>query len=149
MIEVATTPYKLPLKHVFTIARGSTTVRDTLIVSLSAGVHTGYGEATANSYYKATIPELTADIDRVRPIIERFTFDLPDSLIDGLIPLLADELTDRPFALCALDLAIHDLWGKLRGQPVWKLWGLNAANAPTSNYTIGIDTIPKMVEKAK
>lgn len=149
MIQLTTQPYQLPLKHVFTIARGSTTIRDTLIVSLTSGGQTGYGEATANSYYKATIPELTADIERMRPIVEGFAFDLPDSLIDGLIPLLAKELADRPFALCALDLALHDLWGKLRGEPVWKLWGLNSANAPTSNYTIGIDSIPKMVEKAK
>lgn len=149
MIEVATQPYKLPLKHVFTIARGSTTVRDTLIVSLTAGGKTGYGEATANSYYRATVPELIADIDRMRPILAGFSTEKPDALIEQLIPELAKNLADKPFALCALDLALHDLWGKLRGEPVWKLWGLDLAKAPRSNYTIGIDTIPKMIEKAK
>ena len=149
MIEVSTQPYQLPLKHVFTIARGSTTVRDTLIVSLSAGGQTGYGEATANKYYKATIPELTADIDRMRPLIEGFSYDAPDALVDELIPALAEPLAESPFARCALDLALHDLWGKLRGEPVWKLWGLSSADAPVSNYTIGIDSIPKMVEKAQ
>jgi L-alanine-DL-glutamate epimerase-like enolase superfamily enzyme len=69
--------------------------------------------------------------------------------VGQLIPHLGAQLSDRPFALCALDLALHDLWGKLRGQPVWQLWGLQADNAPTSNYTIGIDSIPKMVEKAR
>lgn len=149
VIEVVTTPYQLPLKHVFTIARGSTTIRDTLIVSLTAGGQTGYGEATANSYYHATIDELTADIERVTPILNGFTIDSPDGLIEQLIPQLAEKLADKPFALCALDLALHDLWGKQRGEPVWKLWGLDPANAPRSNYTIGIDSIPKMVEKAQ
>ena len=149
MISVATKHFQLPLKHVFTIARSSTAIRDTLIVSLSAGGATGYGEATANSYYKATIPELEADIASVRDLITAFPVDEPDRLIDGLIPTLAERLIDKEFALCALDLALHDLWGKLRGEPVWKLWGLRTADAPTSNYTIGIDSIPKMVEKAK
>lgn len=149
MIELATTAYQLPLKHVFTIARGSTTIRDTLIVSLTAGGQTGYGEATANSYYNATIPELTADIRGVAPLLAEFDAADPDELIERLIPRLAETLGDKSFALCALDLALHDLWGKLRGEPLWKLWGLDPANAPISNYTIGIDSIPKMVEKAQ
>ncbi|QDT68634.1 L-Ala-D/L-Glu epimerase [Planctomycetes bacterium MalM25] len=154
VIELATTAYQLPLKHVFTIARGSTTVRDTLIVSLSSGGQTGYGEATANSYYNATIPELQADIEGVTPLLAEFdateyNSTEPDTLIDRLIPRLAEALGQKSFARCALDLAVHDLWGKLRGEPLWKLWGLDPADAPTSNYTIGIDSIPKMVEKAK
>lgn len=149
MIQVSTQHYRLPLKHVFTIARGSTSVRDTLIVSLAAEGRTGYGEATANSYYKATIPEMQADIAGVRPLVEGFRFAEPDALIDDLLPRLAAELGGRPFPLCALDMALHDLWGKLRGEPVWKLWGLRSDDAPLSNYTIGIDAIPKMVEKAR
>src|SRR5438552_7728732 len=58
-------------------------------------------------------------------------------------------LKDDPFALCSLDQAAHDLWGKLRGQPVWKLWGLSTEKIPLSNYTIGIDAIEVMVAKMK
>jgi L-alanine-DL-glutamate epimerase-like enolase superfamily enzyme len=148
VIQVSTQHYRLPLKHVFTIARGSSSVRDTMIVSITADGVTGYGEATSNSYYKATIPEMVADIDRVRPLIEPYRCSSPSMLISDLLPQLAGQLEGRPFPLCALDMALHDLWGKLLAQPVWKLWGLNPANAPTSNYTIGIDTIPKMIEKA-
>ena len=149
MIELSTKAYELPLKHVFTIARGSSSTRHTLIVSLSAGGQTGYGEATSNMYYKATIPELTQDIEGLRGELAGFEFQEPDELIEGLIPQLAERLAGKSFALCALDLALHDLWGKLRGEPVWKLWGLNKSDAPTSNYTIGIDSIPKMVEKMR
>ena len=51
--------------------------------------------------------------------------------------------------LCALDEAAHDLWGKLRRQPVWKLWGLSVDNCRASNYTIGIDTPEVMVDKLR
>jgi hypothetical protein len=51
------------------------------------------------------------------------------------------------FALSALDQAIHDLWGKLRGSPVYRLWGLSTDNIPMSDYTLGIDTPEKMVAK--
>lgn len=147
MISLVTRPYELPLKHVFTIARGSTSIRNTLIVALSAEGHTGYGEATANTYYNATIPELTASVESTRALLADFDASHPDTLIEDLLPALAAALPGQEFALCALDLAVHDLWGKLQGKPTHELWGLNPAEAPTSNYTIGIDSIPKMVEK--
>jgi len=59
------------------------------------------------------------------------------------------RLGDNRFALCALDQAAHDLWGKLQGQPVHRLWGLRLGELPRSNYTIGIDTVDKMVAKMK
>ncbi len=147
MIQLDLKAYQLPLKHVFTIARSSTAVRDTLIVSLTVNGETGYGEATANTYYNATISELKESIESVRNALAMFVFDHPDELISKLLPMLAGKLTSSNFALCALDLAIHDLWGKLRDQPVLRLWGLSTINTPVSNYTIGIDTIPKMVAK--
>ncbi len=147
MIRLTTKVYALPLKHVFTIARGSTSVRETLIISLSTGNVTGYGEATSNRYYHATIPELTTAIDSVKPMIEGFEFDDPAELIEQLLPEIASELRGNSFALCAIDLALHDLWGKLVGQPLWKLWDLDTVLSPISNFTIGIDSVDKMVAK--
>ena len=62
-----------------------------------------------------------------------------------MLPVLGDQR----FALCALDEAAHDLWGKKLGQPVYRLWGLELKNLPLSDYTIGIDTIDVMVMKMK
>ena len=56
-------------------------------------------------------------------------------------------MKENPFALCALDQAAYDLWGKLRGQKVHEAWGLKTDKNPASNYTLGIDKIDVMVAK--
>ena len=60
---------------------------------------------------------------------------------------LSEPLADDPFALAALDLAAHDLYGKLVNRPTYQLLGLDWPDPPASNYTIGIDGIDKMVAK--
>jgi L-alanine-DL-glutamate epimerase-like enolase superfamily enzyme len=139
--------FDLPLKHLFTISRGSVAVQSTLIVQLSEGGEFGYGEATTNSYYGATIANMSAAIESVRSLIEDCRkLDDPLPLITSIAKKLpADDFA--MFALSALDQAIHDLWGKLRGSPVYRLWGLSTDNIPMSDYTLGIDTPEKMVAK--
>jgi L-alanine-DL-glutamate epimerase-like enolase superfamily enzyme len=140
--------FDLPLKHVFTISRGSTAVQETLIVELAADGHFGYGEATTNSFYGATIENMSAAIEGIRTLVEADSCDEPLRLIAVLDTALPKE-TYSKFALSALDQAIHDLWGKLRGAPVYRLWGLTTEKVPYSDYTLGIDTVEKMVAKLK
>ncbi len=135
--------YDLPLKHIFTIARGSTTVNQALIVELQQDGFCGYGETEHYPYYGATIENITAALETVRPRLEAGKLDDPAMLWEEL----KEDFAGNTFAQCALDLAAHDLWGKLRGQPLWKLWGLTLDNVPPTDYTIGIDTIDVMVRK--
>lgn len=135
--------YDLPLRHTFTISRESMTSQPTLIVELSQDGQRGYGEATSNKYYGFTIERMARDLAALRPQLETATLSDPAALWQQCNAALKDD----PFALCALDQAAHDLCGKLRGQPTWKLWGLSIDRTPPSNYTIGIDTIEKMVAK--
>jgi L-Ala-D/L-Glu epimerase len=135
--------FDLPLRHPFTIARGTTTVQQTLVVELIDGDHHGYGEATANPYYGATLESMSHSLEAVGQQIETLSWEKPESLWEALRAPLQDD----PFAQCALDQAAHDLWGKRLGQPVYKLWGLSAASLPLTNFTIGIDTLDKMVAK--
>jgi L-alanine-DL-glutamate epimerase-like enolase superfamily enzyme len=85
-------------------------------------------------------------IESVRPIIEAGSLDGPLQLIDQISRRLPKERYAK-FALNAIDQAIHDLWGKLRGAPVYRMWGLTTDKIPMSDYTIGIDTTEKMVAK--
>jgi L-Ala-D/L-Glu epimerase len=137
--------FDLPLRHVFTIARESISVQPTLIVELEEQGVRGYGEATTNPYYGATIENMTRALLGVRDELDRREIGDPAELWQALHP----ALRDHPFAHCALDQAAHDLWGKRLGQPVYRLWGLTAERLPLTNYTIGIDTIDVMVEKMR
>jgi L-alanine-DL-glutamate epimerase-like enolase superfamily enzyme len=147
-VQLTYQKFDLPLKHVFTISRGSVAVQETLIVQLAADGQFGYGEATTNSFYGATIANMTRAIESVRPVVESGSLDDPPDLITSLAEKLPREKCAK-FALNALDQAIHDLWGKQRGAPVYRLWGLSTENVPLSDYTLGIDTPENMVQKMK
>ena len=134
------------MRHPFTIAHGTTTTQHNLLVELQLNGVTGYGEgASCDGYPDFTASSMRAVIESARAQIEGETLDDPARMWDRLAPVLGHNR----FALCALDEAVHDLWGKLRGAPVWKLWGLELRNLPLSDYTIGIDPIGKMIAKMK
>lgn len=136
----------LPLRHPFTIALGTTTVQNTLLVELEEDGITGYGEAAPGlAYSEFTVESMMTALESVRPLIEAATLTTPPELWEKMRPMLGHNR----FALCALDIAAHDLWGKREGAPVWKLWGLDISRVPFSDYTIGIDPIDKMIAKMK
>ncbi len=144
--------FDLPLRHPFTISRGTITVQRTLVVELEQDGVCGYGEAAESNYYGARIEDVAAALESVRPLIEATTLDDPAEFWNVICDALhGDAPRNAPspakFPLCTLDVAAHDLWGKLQGSPVWKLWGLSLDDLPPSDYTIGIDSIDVMIEK--
>ncbi len=143
-MQLTLTSHTLQLKHTFTISRESHLTQDTLIVHLSHQNKTGYGETTSNPYYGHTLESLHSEIEAIRSEIENYPFTKPEVFHSWL-----SEKDLSSFALCALDLAAHDLYGKLKNKPLYKLWGTTVDRYPITNYTIGIDTIEKMVEKMK
>ncbi len=144
-VEIGITDIKLPLRHPFTISLGTTTVQHNLLIQLRQDGVTGFGECASGRAYGDTPASMRAAIEAARPAIEAERLDHPASLWERLEPVLGG---DR-FALNGIDQAAHDLWGKLEGAPVWKLWGQDIAAIPHSDYTIGIDEIDVMVAKMK
>jgi len=139
-------PFELPLRHVFTISRGSTAVYRGLVVELQQDGVAGYGEAGESDYYGATVQNMMAALESVREQVEHWRLEEPESLWHAL----AARLASNRFAQCALDIAACDLWGKLRRSPVWRLWGLDLGNAlPPTDYTIGLDSTEIMVAKLR
>ncbi|MDJ1492744.1 dipeptide epimerase [Cytophagaceae bacterium DM2B3-1] len=137
--------FDLPLKHTFTISYDSRDVQPTLIVELTDGIHHGYGEATSNPYYGVTIESMTAILESLRNQIQ----DTPILSPEAFWLEMHSVLKDHSFAQCALDIAAHDWYGKSIGEPLYKHWGLSTQNLPLTNYTIGIDSVEKMVAKLK
>ena len=137
--------FQLETKSLFKIARAAYSVRDVLVVELSEDGFSGFGEASEHSFYEVKIDELWEVLENLRPIIESYDFDTPEQFWEKMNP----HLQDHSFAQCALDVAAHDLFGKKEGKPLYEMWGLKLENLPITDYTIGIDTPEKMVEKMR
>lgn len=133
----------IPIRHPWTTSHGTRTHQRNLVVELSDAGHSGFGEGASIPYYGVTYDTMSAALEAVRPRIESASFDHPDGFWAAMYPLLKDQM----FALCALDEAATDLWGKRLCKPVHELLGLDLSKAPLTDYTIGIDKIEKMVTK--
>jgi len=137
--------YKLQLKHPFTISRGTRTEIPSIIVELQENEFSGYGEATANPYYKTTLEQFEAELIEKRELIEVTSDKTPEEYWDYLYPHFKKNM----FLLCALDEAYTDLFTRKKGVKLYEYWNLKPKNIPQSNYTIGIDTVENMVVKMK
>ena len=135
--------YQLKLKHTFSISHESRDVMPSLIAELSQDGHSGYGEATETRYYGVTLEGMKKTLEQLKPLIESTPLVTPETFWESMYA----HLSGNPFVLCALDQAAHDLYGNLQGKPVYELWGLKPENMPMSNFTIGMASIEKMVEK--
>ena len=135
----------LPFKHPFTISKGTKTHQPTFIVELEWNGITGVGEAPAISYYHIPVSKMIEDLERKRLMVERFALTDPERFWHFLHHLFPDN----SFLVCALDMAGWDLMGKLRRQPLYRLWGLDITTAPVTDYTIGLDTPERMAEKVR
>ncbi|GEO07967.1 dipeptide epimerase [Segetibacter aerophilus] len=117
----------------------------TFVVELSLGSFTGYGEAPAISYYNIPVEKMIADLESKKPFVEKFALTDPSRYWHYLHHLFPQN----PFLVCALDIAAWDLWGKMKGQPLYQMWNTSPGTSPLTDYTIGIGTIENMVAKMK
>ncbi len=144
-MKLAVHTFRLEFDEPFTISRGARDYVDSMIVVISDGQYTGYGEATANPYYHTTIRQMVETVEKLRPMIEALPEMSPDAFWNELHP----HLSGQPFVLCALDQAMHDLAARKAGKPLYTQLGLKKEKLPLTNYTIGIASIDEMIEKIK
>ncbi|MCU7494543.1 MAG: twin-arginine translocation signal domain-containing protein [Ignavibacteria bacterium] len=137
-------PYTLELKHVFTVATASRSTTPVMLTEIEYDGITGYGEASMPPYLgesHATATEFLSKVD-----LSRYSnpFDLDDILsdIDAIAP-------GNPAAKASVDIALHDLVGKLMNQPWYNIWGYDKEKAPYTTFTIGIDKADVVREKTK
>lgn len=137
--------FNFAFQHPFTISKGTKTHQPSFIVELENRGITGYGEAPAIAYYNIPVEKMIEDLERKKMLVEKFSFTEPERYWH----YLHHAFPQNNFLVCALDIAAWDLFGKMYGKPLYKLWNMEMTNAPLTDYTIGIDTIAKMVEKIK
>ncbi len=144
-MEIKLHSYSLELKLTFTISRESHDFQPSLIVELIDGDFNGFGEATSNPYYNITVENSKAIIQKNSSFIASLSEEKPALFWEKLQPLFKKNM----FALCALDMAFNDLQARKKGKKLYEVWGLNIDKNPMTDYTIGIDSIDKMVSKMK
>lgn len=126
------------MKYTFSISGSSRNSTPIVLTKLHWCGFTGYGEASMPPYLgenQASAGAFLKDVrDKVLPKF-RNAFLVEDILAE------VDALAERNCAAKAsVDIALHDLLGKIIGQPWWKIWGFNPDNTPYTCYTIGYDT---------
>lgn len=137
--------FNLPFKHPFTISKGTKTHQPSLVVGLELGSFIGYGEAPAINYYDITVEQMIGDLERKKTFVEKFALTDPERYWHYLHHLFPAN----PFLVCALDMAGWDLFGQMKQKPLYRLWNTSFDKPVLTDYTIGIDSIEKMVEKIK
>lgn len=135
-------PYELTLRHAFNLARSSRTVTPDVLVEIEYDGLVGYGEASMPPYLGESVESVTSFLSK----IDLGQFSSPFQ-IEEIHNYMESIAPDNRAAKASVDIALHDLAGKIMGQPWFRIWGLNPSKAPFTSYTIGIDTAEVVRQK--
>jgi L-alanine-DL-glutamate epimerase-like enolase superfamily enzyme len=127
-------PYELHLKHVFTLASGSRSTTPVMLTEIEYDNVIGYGEASMPPYLGESHHTASSFLGKVDISQFKSPFLMEDIL--DYVELIAPG---NYAAKASVDIALHDLVGKLMKQPWYKIWGLNPSKTPNTSFTIGID----------
>src|SRR5467141_4927915 len=109
----------IPRKEPFTIARGSSTVAENVLVIVHSGSLVGYGSgAPTDVTHETLLTAMDAVKAMVRPL-EGFTFERPREVADKMDKILPGN----PSAKAAIDIAVHDLAAQQAGVPLHRYLG--------------------------
>lgn len=134
--------FDLQLRHVFTIANFSRTTTPVVLTEIEYDGITGYGEASLPPYLGETQASVIEFLKKVDLNLFSSPFELDDILT--YVDKIAENNTA---AKASVDIALHDLVGKIMEQPWYKIWGLDKSKAPSTTFTIGIDTADVVKQK--
>ena len=143
MMKLSFRPYDLQLRHVFTIANFSRSTTPVVLTEIEYDGMVGYGEASLPPYLGETQASVMEFLKKINLTQFSSPFELEDIL--SYVDKIAENNTA---AKASVDIALHDLVGKLMGQPWHRIWGLDKSKAPSTTFTIGIDTPEVVKQKA-
>lgn len=134
-------PYTLQLRHAFTLATSSRTTTPVVLTEIDYEGITGFGEASMPPY----LGESHESVLKFLSGVDLTQFADP-FLIEDILEYVDKLMPGNYAAKASVDIALHDLVGKLTGQPCYRLFGLNPADTPLTSFTIGLDT-PEVVKQ--
>nr|WP_294942430.1 dipeptide epimerase [uncultured Mucilaginibacter sp.] len=137
-------PFELQLKHTFTIAKFSRTSTPVMLLQVEHEGVIGYGEASMVPYMGESYETANAFLSKVDAGQFSYPFDF-----EAIISYLDSIAPGNPAIKAGIDIALHDLHGKLQGKPCWELLGTDPATMPITSFTIGIDTKEVIIQKLK
>jgi L-Ala-D/L-Glu epimerase len=141
-MELRIVPRTLKLAETFTIAYASSDEEPVVGVELHHDGLVGYGEATPFDRYGETPATAIDWLERAAPLLgdDPFAF----VAIDGRLAAIPGQQASR----AAIDAALHDLVGKICGQPTWRILG-RTQRTPETTFTIGIDTVEGTADRTR
>lgn len=143
-LKLSFEPYDLQLKHVFTLAGSSRSTTPVMLVKIEFEGITGYGEASMPPY----LGESHESASRFLSSLNLQQFSDPFRM-EEILEYVDKTAPGNAAAKASVDIALHDLTGKIMQQPWFKIWGLSAEKTPVTSFTIGIDTDDVVREKVK
>ena len=143
-LKLSFEPYELQLRHTFTVASYSRKTTPDVQVRLDFEGYTGYGEASMPPYLGQSVESVTAFLQKVN--LEQFS---DPSQMEEILTYIDGLSEGDSAAKAAVDIALHDLVGKIWGLPWFRIWGFDPEKAPDTTFTIGIDTPDIVREKTR
>ena len=135
---------ELSLKQPWTIARGTTTTKRSVIVTLTRGAHVAYGEASPVSRFRETVETVLESIQKIGPVVEGDT-----RYFQAASAKIGKAVKKNFAAKAAVDMALYDLVAKELGMPVHRLFGLDPKKMPLTSFTLGMAEPEAMEAKVK
>ncbi len=141
-------PYELKLRHPFKIATYTRNFTPIMLVTVNHNGFIGYGEASMPQYLGETTETSAAFLKKVfeSGILNRLEITAETNNINSILEETDHLESKHTPAKAALDIALHDLVGKIQQKPVWKIVGSKPDKMPLTSFTIGIDT-PEVIRK--
>ena len=143
-MELSFVPFDAQMKHAFAIATSVRTTTPIVLTQITYDGVTGYGEAAMPPY----LGETQASVIEFLKKVDLSKFSSP-FLIDDIMKYVDSIAINNTAAKAAVDIALHDLVGKLIGQPWWKIWGFDPTVCPNTSFTVGLDTEEVVKEKTR
>jgi len=131
-----TTIKRLQLRHTWTTTMSSSQYRDTIHVRVTSEGVTGVGEGAPIVRYHENAEEGAKAIAGITGILEGANLWQYEKLMERI----SHDLSGQFAAKAALDVALMDWVGQKMNVPLYRLFGLDATDAPVTTFSIGIDT---------